>query len=32
MCRATAGALAALAKAHGLDVNAYMDKLAKAMS
>jgi hypothetical protein len=31
MCRATAGALAALAKAHGLDVNAYMDKLAKAM-
>jgi hypothetical protein len=32
MCRATAGALAALAKAHGLDVNAYMDKLAKTMS
>jgi len=31
-CRATAGALAALAKAHGLDVNAYMDKLAKAMA
>ena len=32
ICKATAGALAALARAHGLDVNAYMDKLAKAMS
>jgi hypothetical protein len=28
VCRATAGALAALAKAHGLDLNAYMDKLS----
>ena len=28
--RATSGALAALAKAHGLDTNAYLDKLAKA--
>jgi hypothetical protein len=27
-CRATAGALRDLAKAHGLDVNAYMQKLA----
>jgi hypothetical protein len=32
MCRATTGALAALAKAHGLEVNAYMDKLAKTIS
>ena len=30
-CRATTAALTALAKAHGLDVNAYMDGLAKAM-
>jgi hypothetical protein len=30
--RATSGALAALAKAHGLDTNAYLDKLAKAMN
>ncbi len=30
-CRATTAALAALAKAHGLDVNAYMESLAKAM-
>ncbi len=30
-CRATTSALAALAKAHGLDVNAYMESLAKAM-
>jgi hypothetical protein len=29
--RATSGALAALAKAHGLGTNAYLDKLAKAM-
>jgi hypothetical protein len=32
MCRATGGALAALARAHRLDINAYMDKLAKAIS
>jgi hypothetical protein len=31
-CRATTAALAALAKAHGLDANAYMERLAKAMS
>jgi hypothetical protein len=31
ICRATTGALVALAKAHRLDVKAYMDKLAKAM-
>lgn len=31
-CRATARALVALAKAHGLGVNVYMDKLASAMS
>jgi len=30
-CRATARALAALARAHGLDVNAYMGRLAKTM-
>ncbi len=30
-CRATTAALTALAKAHGLDVNAYMERLAKAM-
>jgi hypothetical protein len=30
--RATPGALTALAKAHGLDTNAYLDTLAKAMS
>ena len=30
-CRATRTALAALAKAHGLDANAYMERLAKAM-
>jgi G3E family GTPase len=30
-CRATTTALTALAKAHGLDVNAYMDRLAKVM-
>jgi hypothetical protein len=30
-CRATTGALTALARAHGLEVNAYMEKLAKAM-
>jgi hypothetical protein len=30
-CRATAGALAALAKAHDLDVNDYMELLTKAM-
>jgi hypothetical protein len=29
--RATTGALAALAKAHGLSVNEYMDRVAKAM-
>lgn len=32
ICRATTGTLKALAKAHGLDVNAYLDKLASAMS
>jgi hypothetical protein len=31
-CRATAGALRDLAKAHGVDVNAYMERVAKAMS
>lgn len=31
-CRATAGALRDLAKAHGLDMNAYMEKVANAMS
>jgi transcriptional regulator with XRE-family HTH domain len=31
-CRATASALNALAKAHGLDVNVYLDKLAAAMA
>jgi hypothetical protein len=31
LCRATASALNALAKAHGLDVNLYMDKLAAAI-
>jgi hypothetical protein len=31
-CRATRGALAALAKAHGLDVNAYIEQLAKALA
>lgn len=30
-CRATSAALAALAEAHGLDANAYMERLAKAM-
>jgi hypothetical protein len=30
-CRATTGALTALARAHGLEVNAYMERLAKAM-
>ncbi len=30
-CRATAGALAAFAKAHGLDVDVYMDKLTNAL-
>jgi hypothetical protein len=30
-CRATTAALTALAKAHDLDVNAYMEKLAKTM-
>ena len=30
-CRATTAAITALAKAHGLDPNAYMEKLAKAM-
>jgi Helix-turn-helix domain len=30
-CRATTTAIAALARAHGLDVNAYTEKLAKAM-
>ena len=30
-CRATTAALAALAKAHGLDVNDYMERLSKAM-
>lgn len=30
-CRATRTALATLAKAHGLDANSYMDRLAKAM-
>lgn len=30
-CRATRTALATLAKAHGLDLNAYMERLAKAM-
>jgi len=29
--RATAGAISALAKAHGLDANAYMERLAKVM-
>jgi Helix-turn-helix domain/Protein of unknown function (DUF2442) len=29
--RATASAITALAKAHGLDANTYMDKLAKAL-
>jgi hypothetical protein len=31
-CRATTRALNALAKTHGLDLNAYLDKLAKAMT
>ncbi len=31
-CRATASALESLAKAHSLDTNAYMDKLATAMA
>jgi hypothetical protein len=31
-CKATTGALNALATAHGLDVNAYMEELTKAMS
>ena len=31
-CRATLSALRDLAKAHGLDVNAYMEKVANAMS
>jgi ribosome-binding protein aMBF1 (putative translation factor) len=31
-CRATVNALRALAKAHCLDVNAYMEEVAKAMS
>jgi hypothetical protein len=31
-CRATVNALRDLAKAHGLDVNAYMDRVANAMS
>jgi hypothetical protein len=31
-CRATVNALRALARAHGLDVNAYMEKVANAMS
>ncbi len=30
-CRATTAAIAALAEAHGLDANAYMEKLTKAM-
>lgn len=30
-CRATTTALAALAKAHGLDVNAYMERVTKVM-
>jgi Helix-turn-helix domain len=30
-CRATSRALTALAKAHGLEVNAYMERLARAM-
>ncbi len=30
-CRATTAALTALAKAHGLDANTYMERLAKAM-
>ncbi len=30
-CRATTAALTALAKAHGLDLNEYMEKLAKAL-
>ena len=30
-CRATTSAITALAKAHGLDENAYMERLAKAM-
>jgi hypothetical protein len=31
-CRATTSALATLANAHGLDMNSYMERLAKAMS
>jgi len=31
-CRATSSALNALAKAHGVDATAYMDKLTKAMA
>lgn len=31
-CRATAGAVTALAKAHGLDGNAYMERVARAMT
>ena len=31
-CRATGGALRDLAKAHGLDLNAYMERVANAMS
>jgi hypothetical protein len=30
-CRATTGAISALARAHGFDANAYMERLAKAM-
>jgi hypothetical protein len=30
-CRATAAAIAALAKAHDLDANAYMERLARVM-
>ena len=30
--RATTGAITALATAHGLDANAYMDRLTKAMA
>jgi hypothetical protein len=32
VCRATANALRELAKAHGLDVNTYMEKVANAMT
>jgi len=30
-CRATSAAIVALANAHGLDANAYMERLTKAM-